>query len=364
MTGNAEQMLVYIGTYTRGESKGIYVYRLDMATGALESTGMTGEARNPSFLAIHPERNLLYCVSELPQMEGRPGGGVSAFSMDPETGGLTFLNQQSSEGAGPCHVTVDATGKYVLVANYGSGSVAMLPIEEDGRLAPASDAVQHEGSSVHPQRQQGPHAHSINVDPGNRFAFVPDLGMDKVMIYKLDLAAGKLIPNDQPWAEVKPGAGPRHFAFHPTTKYAYAINEMDSTITAFAYDAPNGKLTQVQTVSTLPDDFAGDNTTADIHVHPSGKYLYGSNRGHDSIAIYEIDEVSGKLTAIGHESTQGKSPRNFGIDPTGTFLLAANQGSDTIVTFRIDAETGRLTPTGHVANVPMPVCVKLTRWPR
>ncbi len=240
----------------------------------------------------------------------------------------------------------------------------MLPIQEDGQLAPASDAIQHEGSSVHPRRQTGPHAHSANLDPTNRFAFVPDLGMDKVMIYKLDIAAGKLVAGEQPWAEVAPGAGPRHFTFHPNMLYAYVINEIGSTITAFAYDMANGKLTEVQTVPTLPEDFDGESTTADIHVHPSGKFLYGSNRGHDSIAIFEVDEATGKLTPIGHESTQGKSPRNFGLDPTGTFLLAANQNSDTIVSFRIDTATGKLTPTGHVTNVPSPVCVKFTRWPR
>ncbi|MFQ5808091.1 MAG: lactonase family protein [Armatimonadota bacterium] len=355
---NAKAMLVYIGTYTRGESEGIYVHRLDMATGELVSTGQAAETANPSFLALHPKAGFLYAVGELRQVEGRPGSAVSAFAIDPETGGLTLLNQQLSGGAGPCHLTVDATGRYVLVANYGSGGVAALPIRDDGRLAPASDTVQHEGSSSHPKRQQGPHAHSINLAPDNRFAFVPDLGIDKVMIYKLDLGEGKLPPNDAPWAAVKPGAGPRHFAFHPTVRWAYVINELDCTITAFDYDASKGTLTQTQTVPTLPEGFEGTNTCADIHVHPSGKFLYGSNRGHDSIVIFAIDATSGKLTYIGHESTQGQSPRNFGIDPTGTFLLAANQRSDTIVTFRIDADTGTLTPTGHVANVPTPVCVK------
>ncbi len=361
---NPQAMLVYIGTYTRGESEGIYVYRLDLATGALESTGQTAKAANPSFLAIHPKANFLYAVGELRQVEGRPGGAVSAFAIDPETGGLTLLNQQSSHGAGPCHLTVDATGKCVLVANYGSGSLAALPIEENGRLAAATDVIQHEGSSVHPRRQQGPHAHSITLDPASRFAFAPDLGIDKVMIYKLDLAQGKLVPNEQPWAAVKPGAGPRHFAFHPTARWAYVINEIDSTITAFAYDATEGTLGEVQTISTLPEDFDGDNTCADVHVAPSGKFLYGSNRGHDSIVIFAIDQTSGKLTCVGHESTRGETPRNFGIDPTGAFLLAANQRSDTVVTFRIDPETGRLTPTGHVADVPTPVCIKMIPWPR
>jgi 6-phosphogluconolactonase len=256
-------------------------------------------------------------------------------------------------------MSVDATGRFVLVANYGSGSVCVLPIGRDGGLGDAADVVQHQGSSVNPRRQQGPHAHSITLDAANRYAFAADLGIDKVMVYRLDTASGKLIPNDPPWAQVKPGAGPRHFDFHPSGKYAYLINELDSTITAFAYDASRGIIREIQTVPTLPADFRGASTCADVHVSPSGKFLYGSNRGHDSIVIFRIDEATGRLSYVGHELTQGKTPRNFAIDPTGTFLLAANQNSDTIVTFRIDQQTGKLTPTGHVAEAPMPVCLKL-----
>ena len=357
-----EEILVYVGTYTQpGKSEGIYVYRLDPATGALtfgsKATGLT----NPSFLAIHPNHHFLYAVNEVGEFGGKPSGAVSAFSIDPKTGALTYLNQQPSQGTGPCHLSVDKTGKFVLVANYGGGSASVVPIQADGRLAEPTDFVQHRGTSVNPQRQEGPHAHSINLDPANRYAFVADLGLDKIMIYQLDLAHGKLKPGEQPWAQVKGGEGPRHFAFHPSAKYAYVINEMGNTITAFAYDAAHGKLTELQTVSTLPSDFKGTSYCADIHVLPSGKFVYGSNRGHDSIVIFKIDEGTGKLSYVGHEPTHGKTPRNFGIDPTGNFLLAANQDSDTIVTFRIDQKTGKLTPTGQVTQVPMPVCLQMIR---
>ena len=245
------------------------------------------------------------------------------------------------------------------MANYGGGSVTAFLIGADGRLSEASDFVQHQGSSVNPQRQMEPHAHAIMIDPGNRYAFSPDLGLDKVLIYQLDAKNGTLTPNTQPWVRVQPGAGPRHFDFHPNKQYAYVINEIDSTFTAFRYDASAGTLTEFQTIPTLPDDFDGTSHCADIHVHPSGKFLYGSNRGHDSIAICAIDEETGMLSSIGHESTQGQAPRNFGLNPEGTFLFAANQQTDTVVTFAIDAETGELNATGDVAEVPTPVCLKM-----
>ncbi len=351
-------MLVYVGTYTGSGSKGIYVCRFDAATGALTPTGDVAETKNPSFLAIHPNGRSLYAVSEIADYEGKRTGGVAALAIDRRTGGLALLNRQASHGTGPCHVTVDATGRSVLVANYGSGSLAVLPIVEDGRLGEATDTVQHEGGSVNASRQKGPHAHSITLDPANRFAFAADLGMDKVMIYRLDASRGKLAVNDPPWAKVAPGAGPRHFAFHPTAKYAYVINELDSTMTAFACDASTGRLTEIETVTTLPADWKGKNSCADVHVHPSGKFLYGSNRGHDSIAIYGIDPATGRITPRGHTSTRGKAPRNFNIDPTGTFLLAANQDSDSIVTFRIDPASGSLSPTGHELKLPKPVCIR------
>jgi 6-phosphogluconolactonase len=360
---NDGDMLVYVGTHTRGKSEGIYVYRMGKSTGAMEFASVTGGVENPSFLAIHPQKRHLYAVSEVGNVAGKPGGGASAFSIDPETGGLTYLNQQSSKGAGSCHLSVDQTGRFVLVANYGSGSVAVLPIESDGTLGEATDFVQHEGSSIDTRRQSGPHAHSIMLDNANRYVFVPDLGLDKIMIYLLDLTQGKLEPNDEPWAKVKAGAGPRHFAFHPSGRYAYVINELDSTLTAFNYDGEQGRLKEIQTVPTLPDDFSDTSHCADVHISPSGRFIYGSNRGHDSIVIFEIDEATGRLTYADHEPTQGKTPRNFAIDPTGNFLLAANQNTDNIVIFRIDQQTGKLTATGHTVEVPTPVCLKMVCLP-
>ena len=352
---------VYIGTYTRGDSKGIYLCRLDMQTGKLTPPVLAGETANPSFLAIHPSGDYLYAVGELGQFGGKRSGAVSAFRIGRPAGKLELLNQQPSGGAGACHLVVDASGRNVLVANYSGGSIAVLPIGDGGQLDEATAFVQHEGSSVNPRRQKGPHAHSINVAPDNRFAFVADLGLDKVLVYRFDATNGTLAPNDPAWATVKPGAGPRHFAFHLGGKSAYVINELQSTVTAFAYDARQGALTERQTLPTLPDGFDEDSTTAEVQVHPSGKFLYGSNRGHDSIAVFAIDATTGRLTPVEHESTQGQAPRNFGIDPTGAFLLAANQKSDTIVVFRINQDTGALTPTGHKVDIPSPVCVKVVR---
>ena len=350
--------LVYLGTYTGGKSEGIYVLRLNMATGALTPVSSTGEVVNPSFLAIHPSKKFLFAVNEIGTFGGKPTGAVSAFAIDQTTGALTFLNQRASLGSTPCHIVVDATGRNVLVANYSGGSVSSLPIGEDGHLGGATGFVQHEGSSVNPDRQEGPHAHSINLDSANRFAFAADLGLDRVLVYAFDSEGGTLRAAAEPSASVAPGAGPRHFAFHPDGRFAYVINELDNTVTGFAYDAAQGRLERIQTIGTLPVDFGGKSSTAEVQVHPSGKFLYGSNRGHDSIAVFRIDASSGRLTAVEHEATQGRAPRNFGIDPTGTFLLAANQGSDTVIVFAIDQETGALTPTGHGANTPTPVCVK------
>ena len=357
-TQNNAEMLLYVGTYTDGESEGIYVYRMDTSSGALKPAGKPAVLDNPTFLTIHPRRRHLYAVSEVAEFEGQPSGGVSSFSIAPGTGELTFLNRRPTGGTVSCHVIVDQSEQFVLLANYGSGSVSVFALEDDGQLGERTDFVQHQGSSI-AERQEGPHAHSIIADPANRYAFAADLGLDKIMVYRLDLTQGKLIANDEPWVELKPGAGPRHFVFHPNGRYAYVINELDSTVTGFTYGAANGSLNEIQTLSALPDDFEGTSTCADIHVSPSGMFLYGSNRGHDSIAIFAIDQNTGRLTPVGHALTQGKKPRNFAIDPTGTFLLAANQDSDNIVSFRIDRETGELDPTGHVAEVPMPACLKL-----
>ncbi len=354
-----KELFLYVGTYTYGKSEGIYVYRMDLSSGALKFASVAKGVVNPSFLAVAPNNRFLYAVSEVSRFADKQGGAVSAFRIDSKTGELTHLNQQPSAGASPCHLVVDKKGYFVLVANYTGGSVSVLPIEQDGQLGEPTDVVQHQGSSINPQRQEGPHPHSANLDPANRFVFVPDLGLDKIMIYEVDLTHGKLRPNDEPWARVKAGAGPRHFAFHPNSRYGYVINELNCTVTAFAYDEKRGRLTEVQTVSTLPEAFTGRNTCADVHVSPSGKYIYGSNRGHESIVIFAIAQDTGRLTYVGHEPTQGKTPRNFTIAPTGTFLLVANQDSDTVVTFRIDPATGRLCPTGHVTKVPAPVCLRM-----
>jgi 6-phosphogluconolactonase len=350
--------MVYVGTYTGSKSKGIYLFHLDMATGKLTPAGIAAECANPSFLALHPNGRFLYAVNEVSDFDTANSGAATAFAIDRETGKLTLLNQQSAKGAGPCHLTVDPSGKNILVANYGGGSVAVLPIQPDGRLGEATAFVQHQGSSVNPGRQKEPHAHSINVDAANRFAFAADLGLDKVLVYRFDPQKGTLAPNDPPAAAVAPGAGPRHFAFHPDGRRAYVLNEIDSTVTAFDYDAKTGTLKTLQTLPTLPTGFQGNNSTAEVVVHPSGKFLYCSNRGHDSIAIFTIDAQSGRLTAAGHQPTGGKTPRNFNVDPTGAYLLAANQDSDSIAVFRIDPITGALTPTGPTVQAPTPVCIR------
>jgi 6-phosphogluconolactonase len=351
------QTLVYLGTYTGPKSKGIYVCRMDGATGELSDLQVAAETENPSFLAIHPGGGFVYAVNETGSGPNR-AGFVTAFTRDAENGKLTTLNKQPSGGGGPCYVVVDNAGRNVLLANYGGGSVAAFPIGKDGKLGQSTAFIQHTGSSVNSQRQKGPHAHSINLDAANHFAVAADLGLDKLLVYRFTPEKGTLAPNDPPSVSVKPGAGPRHFAFHPKGRHAYVINELQSTVSAFQYDANQGVLTELQTLSTLPPDFKGDNSTAEVRVHPSGKFLYGSNRGHDSIVVYAIDSQTGKLRYIENQSTGGRTPRNFGIDPSGSYLLAANQQSDSVVVFRIDPATGRLSPTDHRLEVPTPVCVK------
>lgn len=349
--------LVYTGSYTTGASKGVYCYRLDTASAALTPLGLAAELANPSFLAIHPSRRYLYAVHEAREFDGKPGGAVSALAIDAANGRLTLLNRQSSGGAGPCHVNIDRTGANALVANYGAGSLAVLPVEKDGSLKPATAVIQHKGSSVNPKRQQGPHAHSVNLSPDNRFAIVADLGLDQVFVYRFHPADHMLVPNAPPSVAARPGAGPRHFAFHPNGRWAYVINELDSTVVALAWDADKGVLKPLQTISTLPDGFKGDSTTAEVQVHPSGKWVYGSNRGADTIRVFAVD-ASGKLSVVADTPTGGKTPRNFGIDPSGKVLIAANQASDNLAPFRIDAATGRLTPTGQTVDTGNPVCVK------
>ena len=356
---DAKELLVYVGTYTTAGSEGIYIYRMDLSSGKLNLVKTVKEIVNPSFLAIDAMEHYLYTVNEVQEFVGKPGGAISAYSINLKTGDLSFLNQQPTQGGDPCHIIVDKTGKFVLTANYSGGSVSVFPVLTNGSLGTMTDIVQHYGSGPNIKRQETPHAHSVNLDFANRYAFVADLGLDKIMIYKFDSNKGKLNPNDVPWASVKAGAGPRHFTFHPDGKFAYVINELNSTLTAFSYDETKGTLKELQAVSTIPEDFTGTNWCADVHVSPSGKFVYGSNRGHNSIVIFAIDEGTGKLIYVGHEPTQGNYPRNFAIDPTGSFLLAANQRTNNIVIFRIDKQNGRLISTGQTAELPSPVCIKM-----
>lgn len=349
---------VYFGTYTGGKSKGIYRCEFDAATAKLSEPILAAEITNPSFLAIHPNNRYLYAVGEMGKFEGKPSGAVTAFSIDPANGELKRLNQQPSGGTGPCHVVVDRQGKNVLVANYGGGSAAVLRIEDDGRLGSQAGFSQHSGKGTDPARQEGPHAHSINLDAANHFAFVADLGLDQVLVYRFDADKGTLEKNDPPHTKVAPKSGPRHFAFHPSGRYAYVINELASTVTAMTYDADKGTLKEIQTISTLPEGSSKPNWTAEVQVHPSGKFLYGSNRGHNSIAVFTIDEKTGKLTAAGHQAEGIQTPRNFGIDPTGKFVLVANQDGDSVLVFRVDNQTGALQATGAKVEVGKPVCVK------
>jgi 6-phosphogluconolactonase len=354
----AREHFVYFGTYTSGTSKGIYVSRFDTTTGKLSEPELAVETKNPSFLAVHPTEKFLYAVGEVTDTQGKRGGAVNAFAIDGQTGKLTALNQQSSGGAGPCHLSVDATGQCVLVANYGGGSIAALPLRADGSLGEAATTIQHTGASVNPQRQTKPYAHFIVPAPDNRFALTCDLGLDQVLLYQFDPATAKLATNNPSFAAVPPGSGPRHLAFAPDGKFVYVINELKLTISVFAYDPKTAALTELQNLSTLPAGYSSSNkdSCAEIAVHPGGKFVYGSNRGHDSIAVFAVDARTGKLTLVQHESTQGKTPRHFAIDPTGTWLFAENQNSDSVVGFAIDATTGKLKPTGQTRTVGAPVC--------
>ena len=349
----ADSLIVYLGTYTGGAggSKGIYRSVLDLRSGRLADPVLAAEARNPAFLEIAPGGRFLYAVAEVGQ------GAVRAYAIGAD-GNLTFLNEQPSGGSGPCHVNSDAKGKYVFVANYGSGCAAVLPVNPDGSLAPPQSRVQHEGSGPNKQRQQRAHAHAVNLSPDDRFVYVADLGIDRIMIYRFDADQGLLAAGNPPYARLKPGAGPRHFCFHPSGRFAYVINELDCTITAFTYDAATGALAAIQTVPTLPEGFDGNNTCAEIRVHPTGRFVYGSNRGHDSVAAYRVDMASGTLSLVGHAVAGIKTPRNFNVDPSGKFCLVANQDADSVVVFRMDPDTGALEPTGHKVSVGRPVCIR------
>jgi 6-phosphogluconolactonase len=348
---------VYVGTYTGSASKGIYVFPFDSASGKAGSLELAAETTSPSFLAVDPKQHYLFAANEISNYQGQKSGGISAFALDSKSGKLAFLNEVSSRGAGPCHLAVDKTGKYVLVANYDSGSIAAFPVEQGGRLGEASSVIQHAGHGPNAERQEGPHAHDITISSDNRFVIANDLGLDQLLVYHFDSTKGTLAANQPAFASVEPGAGPRHSAFHPSGRFFYALNEIAGTISAFNYDAHSGVMRHLQTISTLPADFKDKNDSAEIVVHPSGRFLYGSNRGPDTIAVFAIDSAKGTLKLVETVPTQGKEPRNFAIDPSGKYLLAANQNSNTVVVFRIDPKTGRLTATGQVLEVPSPVCL-------
>lgn len=351
---------LYIGTYTDQGSQGVYRSRFDSGTGAFEPPVLAAALANPTFLARHPRLPVIYAVSETRDAGGRHGSGVNAFAMDPVTGELTLLNRQSSGGAGPCHLTVAASGQCLLTANYAAGSVALLPLLADGRLGGPPRVIQHEGASrVDPERQEGPHAHSVTLAPDQRFAFVADLGLDRTLVYHLDAGAGTLQPHDPPYIASPPGSGPRHFAFHPNGRFAYLIHELDNTFTAFAYDAARGVLTPIQTLSALPPGFTGTSYAADVHLTPDGTFLYGSNRGHDSLVICRVDAASGRLTVTGHVPSGGAWPRNFTLTASGDCLLAANQNDGAVACFRCDARTGGLARCGTGLQVSRPVCLLL-----
>jgi 6-phosphogluconolactonase len=358
-----DDWVMFVGTYTKAPSKGIYAYRFHGATGEvtpLGNAGLAAETENPSFLAVHPNQKFLYAVNEISKYEGQNAGSVSAFSIDRATGTLTLLNRVSTRGGSPCHLELDRSGKWLFVANYGGGSVAAFPVQADGKLGEASAFFQHEGKSVNASRQSGPHAHETVVSPDNKFVLAADLGLDKVFTYRLDPAKGGLAPEPKA-ATIAPGSGPRHLAFRPDGKFVYVVKEMLSAVVAFRYDAGTGTLAELQTVSTVPDGFSGDNSGAEIATHPSGKFVYASNRGDDSIAIFKIDAAKGTLTSAGRVPTQGKTPRGFAIDPSGRFLVAGNQNSGSVVVFRIDQQTGGLTPTGTVLQVGSPVNVVFSK---
>ena len=359
----AAETLIYLGTYTGGESKGIYRSALDEGSGELSDPVLAAELENPSFLVVSPDQNYLFAVSENEKFKGDEGGGVSSFAIS-EDGGLTLINQVNSGGGAPCHISIDPEGKCLLVANYMGGSTSSYQITVDGKIvSPAAEGfIQHEGQGAQLPRQASPHAHSVNVDPSSKRAYVADLGLDKVLIYKLDAAAGTIVPNDPPFLKLPDATGPRHFSFHPSGKWAYTNLEMSLQVAALGHDPETGALNVLEIESTVPDGTGRKgNSTAECLVHPTGKWVYVSNRGHDSIAAFAIDQKTGKLDFIERESTQGKTPRNFGIDPSGKFLIAGNQGSGNVVVLKINQDTGSLNPTGHEIELPAAVCIRFLR---
>lgn len=334
--------------------------RFNSANGELTKPELAAKAGNPGFLAIHPSRKFLFAIGDVTGADGKKGGGISAFSIDGSSGHLTLLNQSSAVGSGPCHVNVDATGRMAVLANYGSGSVASYSIASDGKLSAPVSFIQHEGSSINPKRQSGPHAHSVNFSPDNRFAFACDLGLDKVLIYKVSPQTGELVPNEPAFAKTPEGGGPRHLAFHPSGKYVFVNNEMAMTETSFAYDAATGALTEIATVSTLPESDRGKEgfSTAETLAHPNGKFVYVSNRTHDTVAVFSCDPDTGRLTLIQNIPVEGEIPRNICLDPSGKWLIAAHQNSGTAALFKVDQDSGKLSFTGTKVEVPGSICVR------
>ena len=346
-----------VGTYTSGKSEGIYVFDFDPKTGDHKLLS-TVKASNPSYLAVAPNQKMVYAVTEDAEVtKSGTGGGVSAFSFDQSTGKLTPVNEQFSGGKHPCYVAVDKSGKWVFAGNYSSGNVGLFKVKSDGSLDTVKQVVQHSGSGPNKDRQEAPHVHSTVLSPDNKYLMVPDLGIDKVMIYRFDQSKGLLTPSTQQFAASAPGSGPRHFDFHPNAKYAYLMEEMTGTVVVYKYQ--NGSLQKIQRLNALPKDFSGEIGSADIHVSPDGKFLYCSNRGSsNSISVFKINPGTGMITLVGHQSTLGKTPRNFNFDPSGNFLLVANQNSDDIIVFNIDKKTGMLQDSGKKISVPNPVCIK------
>jgi 6-phosphogluconolactonase len=349
--------LVYVSTSSGGQNSPIYAYRFDATSGHMAFLGIAAQVPSPTFLAVTPNQRFLYAVNAISDYQGRSSGSVSAFSINAKTGKLLLINAQPSGGTGPCYLTLDKSGKNLLVANYKSGTIGVLPLLRNGRLGTITSIIQHVGRGTNLVRQEGPHAHSIETSNDNRMAISADLGLDKLFVYRFDATKGTLTEDPESSISMDPGAGPRHIVFHPNGRLVFVISEMGSTVSVFRYAAGTGHLRQTQTVSTLPLTFRGNNDASELAVSPNGKFLYASNRGHNSIAVFAIDRSTGKLKLISITASQGKTPRHFGIDPTGAFLLVANQESNNIVSFRINRKNGKLTPSGELRQVPFPFCV-------
>jgi 6-phosphogluconolactonase len=357
----SDSAIVYIGTYTQamghvdGTAGGVEVYRLHRGAGRLEHLGTARGAENPSFVTLSADGRFLYAVQELGEFEGQAGGGASAFTIDEASGMPALLNSQPVHGAAPCYLTIDRSGRWLVTANYSGGNVTVLPILADGSLGEAVQVVQHAGAGM----RDDPHPHAAVWTPSGDMLLVPDCGLNQIYLYRFDAEQGRLTPHDPPTAALPPSSGPRHLAFDPTGRYLYCVNEYGSSVTAFAYDAERGALSELHTLSALPAGFEGRNSGADIHVSRDGRFVYASMRGHDSLAVFRADTASGRLTAVGHVSTQGRTPRNFALDPASDLVLAANQDSSTVAFYRVDAATGMPVPTGYVVDVPTPVCVHI-----